>query len=204
MNKKVVITGGNGDIAIAIKELLLLQDFQVFAPSRNELDVTNIKSASEYFAKHPADILINNAGYIKPHSIIENIIEDEIKTIDVNLSGAFICSGALLKLNKDAIIVNVGSSAGTNVKGYWSSYCASKAGLIMATKCWHKEGVKTICISPGRTKTKMREALFSNENPDELLKPKDFASVILRAIHEDFEWGLNLDINVQNVIEFMS
>ncbi|MBS3992786.1 MAG: SDR family NAD(P)-dependent oxidoreductase [Bacteroidetes bacterium] len=198
MNKTVVITGGEGDIALAIKDLLV-KDYNVLTPSKRELDVSDVKQVNQYFKERNVDILINNAGYIKPNNINRNCFEEEIKTININLTGVFICSGAVLNMNKNAIIINIGSSAGTKARGSWASYCSSKSGVIMATKCWYDEGVKTICISPGRTKTKMREMLFPNENQDELLSVKDFALVVLRAIKGDFEWGINLDVNINNV-----
>ena len=141
-------------------------------------------------------------AFIKPNIICENVIDEEIRAINVNLTGTFICTGAVLQRNKNAIIVNIGSSAGSKPRATWASYCASKAGVIIATKCWSDEGVRAICISPGRTKTKMRENLFSNENPEELLKAEDFADVVIRAINGDFEWGKNLDVNVGNIQKY--
>ena len=49
----------------------------------------------------------------------------------------------------------------------------------------------------------MREELFKNEDPEDLLKPKDFAYVILRTINGDFGWGINLDINVKNIMKYI-
>ena len=44
MNKKVLITGGNGGIAIAIKEALESDGYEVFAPGRQDRDVTDVLS----------------------------------------------------------------------------------------------------------------------------------------------------------------
>ena len=41
MKNKVLITGGNGDIAQAIKEQLENEGYDVYAPSRTEMDVTD-------------------------------------------------------------------------------------------------------------------------------------------------------------------
>jgi 3-oxoacyl-[acyl-carrier protein] reductase len=203
MRKIVVITGGQGDIAQAIKERLEKENnFTVYSPSKYELDVTNVDSAKEYFARIKPDILVNNAGYIKPHNIEEFNYSDEIKAIDVNLTGSFICTGAALNVNKSTIIVNIGSSAGTKPRAEWSSYCAAKAGIIMATECWAHEGVKTICVSPGRTQSKMRLSLFPNESQETLMKASQFAEVVLKAINGEFEWGKNININLNNVVEY--
>lgn len=42
--KKVLITGGSGDIAQSIKVLLESEGYQVYAPSRHEMDVTDWNS----------------------------------------------------------------------------------------------------------------------------------------------------------------
>ena len=59
--KMIVITGGQGDIAKAIKNELM-QEFEILTPGKEELDVTNIENVSKYFDEHIPDVLINNAG----------------------------------------------------------------------------------------------------------------------------------------------
>ena len=103
-----------------------------------------------------------------------------------------------------AKIINIGSSAGTKVHGAWSSYCASKAAVIMATKCWAEEGVDVICLSPGRTITKMRKSMYPNEDPNTLMKPEDFAIVVHQAINNKYSKGINLDVNISNVKELIN
>ena len=200
----VIITGGNGDIAKSIADLLNeRKEFKVFCPSKEVLDVSSIESAKNYFKKIHPDILINNAGYVKPSYIQNSKIEDDIKTIDVNLKGIFICSAICLKINPNLIIINIGSSAGTKIHEDWSSYCASKAGVIMATQCWYKSGVKCYCISPGRTISKMRYSLFPNENQNTLLDPNDLAKVVLMAIDGKVEPGVNIKVNVDNIKQIL-
>ena len=69
----------------------------------------------------------------------------------------------------------------------------------MATKCWAEDGVNTVCLSPGRTETKMRKGLFPNEDTATLLKPEDFADIVLRAIEGRYKAGAHIDVNVNNV-----
>ena len=204
---KIVITGGAGDIAIAISNELIkakLNNYEIFLPNKNELDVTNIKMVNEYFKKISPNILINNAGAILLEKIEKNNIEAHKFVIDVNLTGVFACTGAVLQINPKAKIINIGSSAGTKVHGAWSSYCASKAAVIMATKCWAEEGVDVICLSPGRTITKMRKSMYPNEDPNTLMKPEDFAIVVHQAINNKYSKGINLDVNISNVKELIN
>jgi len=201
--KKVVITGGNGDIAKAIANELNHKKFEIFLPTQTDLDVTNEEQANNYMQKIKPDILINNAGAI----IIENIKENNIKkhklVLDVNLLGTFVCTGAALKANPKIKIVNIASSAATTPHGGWSSYCASKAAVVMASKCWAQEGLDVICISPGRTHTKMRTSMYPDEDANTLMTPEDFAKALVKIIDGNYEKGVNIDINIKNVKEYM-
>ena len=205
MKTRVLITGGNGDIAQAIAiELAKYEDFDIATPAKEELDVTDVESVRAYVSNFVPDILINNAGYIKIIPISDDNMDSEKKSIDINLFGVFNCTGATLKRNKDALIINIGSSAGTKIHGEWSSYCATKAAVITATKCWALEGVRAICLSPGRAITKMRKSMYPNEDPKTLMDPKDFAKIVLKAINDEYEYGINLDVNVNNVKEMIN
>lgn len=62
MRKKVLITGGKGGIAIAIKEELELAGYIVSAPGHQEMDVTDIISIEKVVSTFVPDILINAAG----------------------------------------------------------------------------------------------------------------------------------------------
>lgn len=200
--KKVLITGGNGDISKAvIRRLELCGGFEIRAPGRQELDVTRIDSVEAYVEGYVPDILINNAGYVTPQSIRSGEIETYRREIDVNLFGVFNCAAAVLRRNGGAQILNIGSSAATKVHGTWSGYCAAKAAVVMATRCWAEEGVNAVCLSPGRTATKMRKELFPAENPETLLKPDDFAVIVLQAIQGRYPPGSHVNVNVQNVEE---
>ncbi len=202
--KNVLITGGNGDIAKAIvAELQKNEEFNVYTPGKEALDVTDPTSVHQYVEKVKPDILINNAGYIEPVPIAENSIQSEKHSIDVNLLGVFNCTGAVLEQNEQALIINLGSSAGTKPRGNWSSYCATKAGVIMATKCWADEGIKTVCLSPGRTKTKMRNRLYPDEDQQTLLTPQEFAQVVMKAIEGEYEYGANIDVSRQTIDELL-
>jgi len=198
--KKVIITGGNGDIAKAIaNELKKMEEYEIYLPTKHELDVTSIDQAEKYISNIIPDVLINNAGHVNPQSIKECDASIDKLSIDINLFGTFNCAATTLKVNKNAQIINIGSSAATKGHGTWSAYCASKAAVVMATKCWADDGVRAICISPGRCATKMRSALYPNENQNTLLKPEDFAKVVAKAIFGEYENGSHLNVNVENI-----
>lgn len=202
---KIVITGGNGDIAksIAKKISTSYPDAEIHSPSRQVLNVLDYKKCSQYIEEIKPDILINNAGYIKVNYLGNNNISPDLDSININLSSIFNLSNAAIKHNRSCQIINIGSSAGTKSRGGWSAYCAAKAGLIMATKCWADEGIDTICLSPGRTISKMRNMLFPNEDQSTLLESEKFAEVVILAIQHKFSNGSNIDVNINNIEELL-
>ena len=204
MKKKVLISGGNGGIAQAIKDLLEQAGFIVFAPTRMEMDVTNWASIETVIKDFTPDILINNAGYVVPRSIKEMDLENTKKHIDIDIGGVFYCTGIALKYNPQLQIINIGSAASVESHATWSEYCASKAAVVMATKCWAEDGLYAVVISPGRTKTKMRKALFPDEDQDTLLEPADFAKVVMKAVYRQYESGAHIIVRKQNVQQLIT
>lgn len=203
--KKVLITGGNGDIAKAIKEELKRHgDFEIESPGKEILNVTETEAVQDFLSNFKPDILINNAGYVVPMSIGNCDIESEKRALDINLFGTFNCTAAVLKLNPKAKIINIGSSAATKVHSTWASYCAAKAGVVMATKCWAKEGYDVVCISPGRTATKMRKRLFPEEEQNTLLTVENFAKVVMKAVNGRYEKGSHINVTKDNVGDLLN
>lgn len=203
--KKVLITGGEGDIAQAIaKKLHDCGGYEVRTPGKDEMDVTNKDDVIGYIENFVPDILINNAGYVFPQSIKSCNLENVKKAFDINLLGTFNCTATALKLNKAVKIVNIGSSAATKIHATWSSYCAAKAAVVMATKCWAEDGVYAVCLSPGRTATKMRSGLYPDEDKSTLLKPDDFAVIVLYAIEGKYAPGEHINVTVQNIGELLN
>ena len=79
-------------------------------------------------------------------------LENSKRHIDINLGGVFYCTEIALKYNPNLKIVNVGSAAAVETHATWSEYCATKAAVVMATKCWAEDDLYAVVISPGRTK----------------------------------------------------
>ena len=204
MRKKVLITGGGGGIAQALKQLLEQEGYIVLAPTRSEMDVTKWESIDNIVKNFLPDILVNNAGYVVPQSIKEMNLESTKKHFDINVGGTFFCTGIALKYNPQLQIINIGSAAAVETHATWSEYCASKAAVVMATKCWAEDGLYAVVISPGRTRTKMRKFLFPDEDQDTLLDPMDFAKVVMKAVRCEYESGEHILVRKQNVHQLLN
>lgn len=203
-HNKVLITGGSGGIAQAIKTLLEENGYIVLAPTRQEMDVTSWSSIDAVMKDFVPDILINNAGYVVPRSVRQMDLENTKKHFDINVGGTFYCTGIALKYNPDLEIVNICSAASIESHATWSEYCASKAAIAMATRCWAEDGLYAVAISPGRTRTKMRKFLFPDEDQSTLLEPIDFAKVVLKAVLKEYPSGENVIVRKQNVEQLLS
>lgn len=128
------------------------------------------------------DILVNNAG-ISPKvngvrsKIIETSLEEWNKVLQVNLTGAFLCSREAIPImmkNNWGRVVNMSSQAArtfSRVSG--THYAASKSGLIAFTRNLASEyghyGITANCLAPGRILTPMAAAV-SNEKNEEFSK----------------------------------
>lgn len=204
MKKKVLITGGRGGIAQALKKLLEEENYIVLSPTRLEMDVTKWENIESVIKDFVPDILVNNAGYVVPQSVKSMDLNNTKKHFDINVGGTFFCTGIALKYNPDLQIINIGSAAAVESHATWSEYCASKAAVVMATKCWAEDGLYAVVISPGRTRTKMRKFLFPDEDQDTLLDPIDFAKVVMKAVHHEYKSGTHILVRKQNVQQLLN
>lgn len=196
---KVLITGGMGSMAQAIKKLLEQSNYIVFAPSKQEMDITNEIQIKEIMTLFEPDILINNAGYIIPNFIIDTSLEEWEKHLKINLTGPFLCSKEAI-LNGCQTIINIGSTSAFEGRSTWGSYCASKSAIISLTETVVEEGIESYSLNPARTATKMRTNLFPNEDPDTLMPPERVGKFILKILNKEFENGSHIILTKEKCI----
>ncbi len=110
------------------------------------------------------DSLVNNAGVGESGPALEETPEGWDKTLRINLTGAFLMARAALPqlIGRRGSIVNVSSINGLVAGQGWTSYCASKAGLVMLTLSlavdYGPQGVRANCVCPGWVRTPMGDA----------------------------------------------
>jgi len=173
---------------------------------RREEDVKNvIEKTIKKFGK--LDILVNNAGVFPKIKQLHEISEKEWNDVlDVNLNGQFrFTKFALPYLQKTSgTIINVSSDAGLKAyEGFNAdAYSASKAALIVLTKCWAleyaKDKIRVNCVCPGVVDTDMSKPFLKTEKDREFMdndhpigrigKPEEVAKSVLFLASEDSSW----------------
>ena len=198
--KVVVVSGGSRGIGFAIAKLfsengakvvITSQDSQRLEKASSEIPnsfgiVADIRKKDqvkdvidktiEKFGK--LDILVNNAGIFPKIKRLHEIDEEEWnEVLDVNLTGQFrFTKEAIPYLQKTSgSIINISSDAG--LKAYQGfnadAYSASKAALIVLTKCWAleyaKDKIRVNCICPGVVDTDMTQPFMKTEKDIEFM-----------------------------------
>lgn len=132
-------------------------------------DVADPESVAVAFASAAealgaARVLVNNAGHARSMPFTETPLEVWQRTIDVNLTGPFLCAQQVLPAMLHAgsgRIVNVASTAA--LRGYptLAAYCASKHGLLGMTRSLAAEvaqrGITVNAVCPGYTEGGMSD-----------------------------------------------
>ena len=109
------------------------------------------------------DALVNNAGVGDSGALLDETLERWEETMRINLTGAFITTQLALPLllEHGGSIVNVSSINGVQAGPAWTSYCVSKAGLVMLAKCiardYGRNGVRANAVCPGWVRTPMAD-----------------------------------------------
>ncbi|MEI8703446.1 SDR family NAD(P)-dependent oxidoreductase [Mesorhizobium sp. ISC15] len=227
LGKSAVVTGGQGVLGKAIAERLKRDGARVavwdqakapWADLSLIVDVTNaqlVKDAADrtFDVFGGLDILVNNAGIQGP--FLEAIALDVAtwrKVIDINLTGVFLCSQAVVPRMIAAgggRIINIASLRGKEAPIKTSAYNASKAGVIALTKTMGRElattGVTVNCITPtviegGLSNTATEEELRVLRNlipMNRLCRPDEVASMVAWLVSDEcsFSTGAVFDIS---------
>ena len=201
----VVITAKNSE-RLKKSTLEIPNSIGIVADIRNKDDVKNvINKIIEKFGK--LDILVNNAGIFPKIKQLHEIDEDDWnEVLDVNLTGQFrFTKEAIPHLQKTSgSIINISSDAG--LKAYQGfnadAYSASKAALILLTKCWAleyaKDKIRVNCIYPGVVDTDMTKPFLKTQKDREFMdsehplgrmgQPEEVAKAVMYFASDDSSW----------------
>jgi 3-oxoacyl-[acyl-carrier protein] reductase len=139
------------------------------------------------------DILVNNAGITRDSLLLRMKAEDWNMVLDVNLTGTFHGTKAVLPIlmkQRGGAIVNIASVVGVMGNAGQANYAASKAAVIGLTKTVAREyasrAVTVNAVAPGFIDTAMtqglvgeaREALLKQIPLGRLGTPNDVAEAV--------------------------
>jgi 2-deoxy-D-gluconate 3-dehydrogenase len=236
-----VVTGGNGGIGFGIAAGLAQAGASIAIAGRQslknqdavrrltdlgataipvEIDVAHEGSCRE--AMHRVgqelgrlDILVNNAGIANRKPPEAYTLSEWQEVIDVNLTGAFICSQAaypLLKSSGRGKIINIGSMLSIFGVPFAVAYAASKGGIVQMTRAlataWAKDNIQCNSILPGWINTDftatarqqvegLNERVLSRTPAGRWGEPADFAgiAVFLASSGSDFVTGTAVPVD---------
>ena len=221
-NRVAIITGGaqgfgfsmverfsesGATVIIWDKDLKLMESLSL--PKKThimQVDITtyeDVENATNEVLKkfNSIDILVNNAGIAGPSfKTWEYPLEEWKNVMDIDLSGVFYCSKAIvphmIKANYGRI-VNISSIAGKEGNPNAMPYSAAKAGVIALTKSLGKElsdkNIAVNCVTPAAAKTKIFDQI-SQEHIDYMLskiprgrflKVDELASMVAWLVSEE-------------------
>jgi len=127
------------------------------------------------------DGLLHNASILGGRNSIESYKARQwLEVMQVNISGAFLLTQALLpllKLSTASSIIFTSSGVGRQGRAYWGAYSVSKfatEGLmqVLADEMEATSSVRVNSINPGATRTRMRAAAYPAEDPSTVKSPE--------------------------------
>jgi NADP-dependent 3-hydroxy acid dehydrogenase YdfG len=170
----IIITGRRVDRLQKLK-LELEESFSVKCLAI-AFDVQNKEAVNQAIENIPEEwkaiqILINNAGLAVGRDNFEQAQMDDWEVmINTNIKGLLYVSKALLPLliaNKDAHIINIGSTAAKEVYLNGNVYCATKAAVDSISKAQRidllNHGIKVTVIHPGAVETEFSIVRFKGD-----------------------------------------
>ena len=123
------------------------------------------------------DVLVNNAGITRDQLLMRMKKEDWDTVLQTNLTGAFICSQAVLRTmvrQRFGRIITVSSVVGQMGNAGQVNYAASKAGLIGFAKSLAREvasrNITVNVVTPGIIETDMTQNITASDRKEWLSK----------------------------------
>jgi len=166
VSRVVVVTGGTRGIGAAVARRFEAAGDRVTALGRADCDVTDEAAVAACFDRiGPVDVLVNNAGVSASADVARTTLDDWRGQMDVNATGAFLCTRAVLAGMRErdrGRIVTVASTAGLHGAKYTAAYTASKHAAVGLMRAVAAEvagtGVTANAVCPGFVRTDMTAA----------------------------------------------
>jgi NAD(P)-dependent dehydrogenase (short-subunit alcohol dehydrogenase family) len=113
------------------------------------------------------DVLVNNAGILRPGEVATVSLADWNALMQVNLTAYLCCAQAFgrdMLARGAGALVHIASIAASEPQASSGAYSVSKAGVAMLSRQiafeWGPRGVRSNSVSPGLVRTPMSEAFY--------------------------------------------
>ncbi len=210
--KVAIITGASSGIGLAIGKAFARVGASVVLAARREAllaaavaeiesgggralavaaDVTredDVQRLFERTAYHfgPVDILVNNAGVFTGAPTDELSAETWRQVVEINLTGAFLCSREALRVMKgrrQGRIINMGSISAKAPRPHSIAYTSTKFALEGMTRSLALDGrpfgITASIVHPGNTETQIWDGKEELAHAEGVMKPDDLAQVFV-------------------------
>jgi NAD(P)-dependent dehydrogenase (short-subunit alcohol dehydrogenase family) len=209
--RNAVVVGGTGDIGSAVTARLRSEGLRVVCasndveretPEQMRFDVTDEASVASLFERAeqevgPLSLLVNCSGFGVFTPIEETSLHDWRKTLDVNLTGTFLCAREAfrrMKTRGGGRLIHIGSVSDHLTLPMNGAYAASKHGVRGLTGVLNEEGkpysIRATLLSLGAVYTS-----FWRSRPE--FSPADMLSVeeVAQSIWEIARKPLNVRVD---------
>ncbi len=205
---QVAICGRNESL---LQELQEEYGFVCFAADVADRDSVRTMVQSLVSQWGRIDIVVNNAGITRDGLLMRMSEEDWQQVLDVNLTGAFHVSQAVVRpmmKQRSGRIINISSVVGFAGSAGQTNYAAAKAGLVGFTKALAREtasrGILVNAIAPGYIDTDMTAALTEQQTEQirsqiplgNTGKPEDVAGAVVFLASDDSRYITGQTIHV--------
>jgi len=208
-NKIAIVTGAGSGFGEGIARKFVAEGAQVLIADRDEAAAQRVAAelgakaicadvavAADVHAMVEAaythfgglDILVNNAGIGHTPQPLEDLSEDEFdRILAVNVKAIYLAAKEVvprfkqefLRSKKQAVILNIASTAGVSPRPRLAWYNASKGWVITATRAMAVElapfGVRVVALNPVAGETPLLKTFMGEDTPE--VRAKFLASI---------------------------
>lgn len=197
-NRNVIVVGGTGDIGSAVTQRLRAEGLRVVCaandvtaetPDTLRVDVTREDSVQSMFDKAeaalgPVSVLVNCTGVGVFTPLHETSLDDWNRTLDVNLTGTFLCAREAFRRMKPrggGRLIHIGSVSDHLTLPMNGAYAATKHGVRGLTGVLNEEGkafgIRATLLSLGAVYTSFWKSR-PEFSPADMLSVEDVAQCV--------------------------